>query len=550
MLWRSNEWVGATHGKESNRAEDQAVSALLDTHVSHMLRVILVIGLATACGSTPALAPIVEPPVARPPAARSPYVAEPIAIPRATSQATAEVCSVDGRVQPPFSQLAAKPRAYEFTPEVIGPTRNPAPIVAPRRHPDAIRVAIAEEAGELAVCMQTAVAGGFNPRRVNVGGPSRLEVPVELTVDPFGAVRDVLVDLPDVKLRGCLVAAIGNARVARRTPRETVAKLALHFVGSARITKPPALRTLQPRTRRTGCMMTPSPIPRDELALEAVRIDWTPGTHGQRRERCNHELDKSEIRRTIHRHLSAFEACHAASATTAGRVDISFTIGSAGAPSEVAIKGAGDAKLHACFAAALEHLAFTRPEGPVSVTYPFELDPEHTLEEAERAIERRGAIAASDRDACEARAALITLYRADDPRALAAFQGFMAFVEKRGRTNLRACIAAAPLTAFATGDVSERHPDRFRSRGVAEALARALVVLARVPEAPPEVLRFAAAAHASLLQLQPALDAYLAYLATPGLERDQTRAAADGYANAILLRDVDSWDYCESGTPY
>lgn len=92
-------------------------------------------------------------------------------------------------------------------------------------------------------------------------------------------------------------------------------------------------------------------------------------------------LDKTIIRRYVHRHLNQIQYCYEkrlmSRPNLTGTVTTHFTIDGDGRVVAATADGLGDAEVEACMAGVIQAIEFPRPEGgsTVQVNYPFELHP-------------------------------------------------------------------------------------------------------------------------------------------------------------------------------
>lgn len=487
--------------------------------------------LALGCGSTTTASPtspVVTSPVVPPPSppvvvATTPPSAPPLALaPPAPVAATRQWCSP---VPQPAIAASTSVRTYDFQPVRLVPNASGVIPAGYRRHPDSIRAAVSAEADSIASCTQDAWRRRVRPPpRI----PAHFELDASLVIDPFGVPTTVTVEGDgDARFRECLRGVLARARVARRTPRETLAKVPLYLLGSYEgkaALKPAPVRT-EPRTSRAGCVLAIDPLPRDTLDIPEVVIDWRPGDYGTPRSRCPaRELDKAEIRRVMEDHRFAFEACFAGAPETRGRLDLQFVIGSHGVPTSIVAKGADP--LHACVVAAMANVGFTRTEKPVAVNWSFTLDAPPTQ------------VFAAD---CAGRAAYIETLSIHDPRAWIA-------IDELARTG---CDFPQSLDRFARLAIPERRANVYLGRGTEEAIAATTKILSAFPAAAPRLLLFLAEGQLALGHEGDARTSYLRFLALPGLEKQQIERAAEGYARAAAERDdLLPLDVCEEKVPY
>lgn len=487
------------------------------------LAVVFVVG----CGSAPTVSP--PPPMparvpAPPRAASVPPLTIPPPAPVAKSQ---QLCS---RVAQPPVVVTGRLRTYEFSPMPLAPEPSGAIPAGYRRHPDSIRAAVAAEADSIAACTQEAARRGVRtPPRV--GSRGHFELATTLTIDPFGVPSQVTVDGDgDAAMRECIRGVLSLARVARRTPRETVAKVPLYLLGSPdgpkKLPKPPPVRAA-PRTERAGCVRALDPLPRDTIDVPEVVIEWLPGEYSNPRQWCGlRDLDKAQIRRVREDSRYAFEACFAAAPTTRGQLDLQFVIGAHGVATNIAASGAGDAALHACMVAALADVGFSRVDTPILVSWSFALGPAPTQ------------TFAAD---CAGRAAWIATLSVHDPRAWAA-------IDDLARER---CDFPEALDRFARFTVPDARAAMYRGRGTVEGLEATAKIVTAFPAAAPRLLPFLADAQLVLGREADARATYLRYLALPGRDAAQIERAAEGYAQAVALRDGTApLDFCEESTPY
>lgn len=486
------------------------------------------IALLVGCGSTtpaPAPAPTPAPaPIApvRPPA--PPLLAIPPAGPLPT---TKQLCS--SATQPAVA-VGDKLRAYDFSPVALAPNPSGAIPVGYKRHHDSIRAAIAAEADSIASCVQDASRRGVRTP-LSVGGAAHFEVATTLTIDPFGRATSVTVDGGgDAKMRDCLRGVLSLVRVARRTPRETIARVPLYLLGShdgpKKLPKPDPVRAT-PRSERAGCVLALDPIPRDTVELPEIVINWLPGEYGNPRQYCDSgDLDKAQIRRVMEDSRYAFEACFAAAPTTRGQLDLQFVIGSHGVPTNIAVTGAGDVALHACITAAMANVGFSRVENPILVHWPFNLAaPPPATYFAD----------------CPGRVALASTYTIHDPRA-------WQIIDELATAG---CDFPESLDRFARSGVPDLRAKLYRGRGTEEAIEAATKILTRFPSTASRLLLFVADAQLALGRESDARANYLRFLALPNNDAKRIERAAEGYAHAVAQRDDTApLDYCEESAPY
>jgi len=476
------------------------------------------------CHSTPVATPApAAPPLPAPIATPPPLLFSAPAPPLANSK---QICST---VEQPAVQIGGKLRTYDFSPTKLAPNPSDPIPVGYRRHPDSIRAAISAEADSIASCVQDASRRGVHTPVAFLETP-HFELAATLTIDPFGTASTVTVDGGgDPKMRDCIRDVLRLARVARRTPRETVARVPLYLLGSydgrKKLPKPQPVRTT-PRSERAGCVLAIDPLPRDTLDVPEIVINWLPGEYRNPRQFCGtRDVDKAQIRRTMDDSRYAFEACFAASASTRGVVDLEFVIGSHGVPTNIAITGAGDAAMHACITAAMSNVGFQRVENPVLVHWSFSLDSPPSQLPTD----------------CAGRAALVATYSMHDPRAWTAIDELAA----------AQCDFPESLDRYARLGVSDQRADIYRGRGLEEAIASSTKVLAAFPATAPRLLLFLADAQLSLGHEADARAAYLRFLALPNNDAKQIERAAEGYARAVAERDETSpLDFCEESAPY
>jgi hypothetical protein len=478
----------------------------------------LLVVFAVGCGSPPPV--VTTPPPARVPAVAPVRDVGPLAIPApAPLASTKQHCSP---VVQPGIAIGGKVRVYEFAPVKLAPNATHPIPVGYRRHADSIRAAVAAEADAIASCTQEASRRGVRTTRF----PAHFELATTLLVDPFGVPTTVTVEGDgDAKMRDCIRGVLSLARVARRTPRETLAKVSLYLLGSAdkKLPKPAPVRA-KPRTDRAGCVLAIDPLPRDTVDVPEVVIHWLPGDYSNPRQRCaKREPDKAEIRRVMEDNRYAFEACFAAAPDTRGQLDMEFLIGSHGLPTSLILSGA-DA-LHACITAAMKNVGFTRTD-PIRVTWAFTLDatpPPTPL------------------DDCAGRVALASSYTIHDPRAWTVL-GWLA------TSN---CELPDTLDRFARLGISDTRASLYRGRGTEEAIDTTTKMLALFPAAAQRLLLFLAEAHLSLGREGDARTTFLHFLALPANDPKQIERAAEGYALAVAERDdLAPLDFCEESASF
>ena len=481
--------------------------------------------LAIGCGSTTTASP--TSPVVPPPSPRAAVTPPPPSVPLLSLAPPAPVAATKQWCSPvPQPALPGMTvRTYDFQPVRLAPTASGVVPAGYRRHPDSIRAAVSAEADSIASCTQDAWRRRVRPSpRI----PAHFELDAELVIDPFGVPTTVTVEGDgDARFRECLRGVLANARVARRTPRETLAKVPLYLLGSYEGKAPlkPAPVRSAPRTSRAGCVLGIDPLPRDTLDIPEVVIDWRPGDYGPPRSRCpRRELDKSEIRRVMEDHRFAFEACFAGAPETRGRLDLQFVIGSHGVPTSIVAKGADP--LHACIAAAMANVGFWRVDKPVVVNWSFALE--------------AASVPAFTAD-CAGRVAYIETLSVHDPRAWTA-------IDELARAG---CDFPESLDRFARLGIPERRADMYRGRGTEEAIATTIKILAAFPAATPRLLLFLAEGQLALGREGDARTSYLRFLALPGRDAAQIERAAEGYARAAAERDdLLPLDLCEEKVPY
>ncbi len=352
-------------------------------------------------------------------------------------------------------------------------------------------------------------------RDVEINRGEIVAVHLALTIDPFGHTHDVTVAGPP-QLTTCIrhTPPAGRSASTRRTPRETRATVELSFANLQAAKHEPSPPPLVDETR-PGCLVARDPLPVDTIELAPLDIDFDPRSeHGGRRQRCGRfDVDKAEIRDMVRTNLGTLRACYLAAAKRepglGGTLTTQFTLGPWGQPTQITIGGAGDATFHDCVKAQLELMATERmPDGPLQISFPFELDPAVHVwsapaealaagdaEEAARMFAKLGDRATDVDHACRARLGIVKAYAnlpgGPDARTDAAVADLAAFMSAHPDevANCRDD-AGEDLVAIARWPVRGKADDLtpWRGAGLDEALARSTKLVDLFPEAPSSIV--------------------------------------------------------------